>query len=194
MRENHTSAILAIVDFTKKLPIDHQSAFSSMMASDKMPMEWEMENDIIIAKEKLALLPLCAIAPELEQSSCDLDDLKAWYKEALRGARMVTQDIHTDECLQHVNPAHDMCDYSATCPRRFSYQFVMHSAIYPDFTKDIYKTAPKREFIIVRHKLDLAISQGLIGFDQCEDIREKYGEMYEGYMNSRSLSAPDNIV
>jgi hypothetical protein len=194
VRESETSAMLAIDNLVQNFPIDNKMLFTKMMDSDLRPREWEMENDIVIAKEKLALLPLYVIGPELEDSSCDLDDLKLWYRDSLRGTRMIAQDIHTDECLNHTQPAHRMCDYSTTCPRRFSQQFLLFPAITPDFNKDIYKTAPKREFTIVMHKLDLAMSQGLIGFDACEDLRGEYKARYETYMSTRSLSEPDKIA
>lgn len=191
VRENLTSAILAVMDLVRSSATDGDAALTAMLASEMMPMEWEMENDIVIAKEKLAILPLHTIARDLEDSRYDLDDLKEWYRESLRGIRMITNDIHTNACLQYTQPAHKMCDYSTVCPRRYSQQFLLLPAMAPDFSKDIYKTAPKREFTIVKHKLNLAMSQELIKFDECEDIKEAYELKYNTYMSTRTIESSD---
>lgn len=194
VRESQISAIMALDNLVQGFPVDHQEVFVKMMKSDFMPDEWEMENNIVTAKEKLAMLPLVVLAPVLEDSNCDLDDLKLWYYEAMRGVRLIAQGIHTDECLKCEQSVHGMCDYSMVCPRQFSQRFLIEPAITPDFGKDIYKTAPKREYAIVKNKVSLAIQQNLIESDAGQEIRKGYQVMYNAYMNKRAIGRPDRIV
>lgn len=194
VRENLTSAILAIDSLVQHTPFDSDVLFKKMLASEMMPMDWEMENDIVIAKEKLSLLPIHVHAKELENSDFDLSSLKNWYQDLLSGISMITNDIHTNDCLQSMQTAHDMCDYSTTCPRRYVQRYLLAPALHPDFTDDIYKTAPKRQFTIVKDKLDLAISNKIITAEACEGVRETYETQYNNYMSKRSINSPDAIA
>jgi hypothetical protein len=84
------SVIMSIDELVGNFPVDKGWVVQKMVKSDIMPSDWDMDYDPIIAKEKLSLLPLSVIAPELEKSSCDLDDMKMWYAECIKGIRMVT--------------------------------------------------------------------------------------------------------
>jgi hypothetical protein len=192
---SEVSIVMAMDNLVDSLPIETATMFQTLRESAYMPFDWEIEHDQVIAKEKLAMLPLYAIGPELENSDCDLDDLKEWYRDSLRGIRMVTQDIHTKDCLSaYTDPTHEMCDFSTTCPQRSMQYFLLHSAKTPDFSKDIYKTAPKREFTIVKDKLALAMSQSIISFDMHEILVGRYAAQYNTYMSKRSLSKSDRMI
>ncbi|MET0980212.1 MAG: hypothetical protein ABWX90_03085 [Candidatus Saccharimonadales bacterium] len=187
--------VTSLDNLIDNVPAEKTTMFQAIRESAYMPFDWEIEYDRIIAKEKLALLPLYVVGPELENSNCDLDDLKEWYRDSLRGIRMVTRDIHTNDCLsKHTAPTHEMCDFSTTCPLRSMKYFLLQAAKTPDFSKDIYKTAPKREFTIVKDKLALAMSQSIINFDMHEILMDRYSTQYNAYMSKRSLSKSDRTA
>lgn len=187
------SVIMSIDELVVKFPVNQRDVVQKMIESDTMPFDWELDNNQVIAKEKLSLLPLSIIAPELEKSSCDLDDMKAWYAECIKGIRMVTKDIHTKECLRHRQPGHEMCDFSTTCPQRYIEQFLVGPAVDTDFTKDIYKSAPKREFTIVRNKLALAMRFSVLTFDESSDLMEVYTDRYVEFISNVAANEPDSI-
>lgn len=192
---SETSVVMALDNLVSSFPVEPATVFQKLRDSEYMPFDWEIEHDRVVAKEKLAILPLCVLGPQLEDSDCDLDELKEWYRDSLRGIRMVTQDIHTRDCLSaYAESTHEMCDYSTTCPQRFMEHFLLHPAKIPDFSKDIYKTAPKREFTIVKNKLTLAMRQDILTFIEHEMLMEKYTAQYDSYMYKRSLSEPDRII
>jgi hypothetical protein len=187
------SVIMSIDELVNNFPLNKTEVVQKMVESEAMPFDWELDNDPVIAKEKLSLLPLSVIAPELEKSSCDLDDMKMWYADCIRGIRLVTKDIHTEECLRHHQLGHEMCDFSTTCPQRFIEKFLVRSAVETDFSKDIYKTAPKREFTIVKNKLALAIRFSVLTFDESYDLMDAYSERYRDFMSDSPANETDSI-
>jgi hypothetical protein len=187
------SVVMSIDELTHVFPLNQREVAKKMIESEAMPFDWELDNDPVISKEKLSLLPLAVIAPELEKSGCDLDHLKMWYAECIKGIRMVTQDIHTKECLRHHQLGHEMCDYSTTCPQRYIEKFLVRSAVDIDFSKDIYKSAPKREFTIVKNKLSLAMLCDVLTFDESYDLLEEYTARYNDFMSNASANEPDSI-
>ncbi|MDB5186532.1 MAG: hypothetical protein JWM07_4 [Candidatus Saccharibacteria bacterium] len=185
---------MSLHSLLESFPVDREKVLDEMRSSLFMPFDWEIAHDPVIAKEKLAMLPLSVIQSELEKANCDVDEIKSWYDNAVGGIRAVTLEVHSNHCLDRKAPNHLMCDFSTDCPLLFTERFLLREAEDPDFSKPMYRTAPDRQFTLTKNNIGIAIKQQFISSEIGDSILELYAFKFNQFMVCRTSNPSDNII
>lgn len=183
---SENDAFMAIVRLVESSPLALPPSPSLLMNTEYMPSEWCIDNDIREAKELLSVLPICYMAPELEKSDVKAEDVLAWYKDALRGARMIIGGDHGIACLKVEHGVHyDNCEKSFVCPHRVIETQLTKGMMLPDFNDEIYSGNPNRAYEINTNKIMLGVEQGILLPGNAETLKVRYELQYEEWTRSR---------
>lgn len=185
---------MSLHSLLESFPVDREKVLDKMRASVFMPFDWEITHDPVIAKEKLAMLPLSIIHSELDRINCDVDKVRSWYDNAVGGIRAVTLEVHSNSCLDHKAPNHLMCDFSTDCPLLFAERFLLREAEDPDFSKPMYQEAPDRQFTLIKNNIGIAIKQQFISPEMGDSILELYAFKFNQFMMCRTPSSTDTNI
>ncbi|HET8884405.1 MAG TPA: hypothetical protein VFM68_02960 [Candidatus Saccharimonadales bacterium] len=170
---SYATIVMAVDSLLESLPFKSDLRVDSL-GSEFLPLEWKVELEPRIATERLSLLPLAHIGPQLDKSDCPTAEIKKWYDHALTGVRRRTGDNHDNSCLESGNAQHLMCKSSTICPQRFMERYVSDDLMHPDFSDDRYQTDPSRMYTITSDKLELAIKHGIILKEFGETLKKSY--------------------
>jgi hypothetical protein len=192
LADSYWYATNSLENLIEDMPVDVDSLMATMLRSDYMATDWEIEHDPRIAKEKLSMLPIRTLGAELEGSNCDVDMLTRWYDDALAGLRMVTEGDHlVSDCLKHSASWNTMCAHSTICPQRFMERFLTQDLLLPDFNKTMYQYEPDRGYRITSSKLSLGVSHGVVPPVYSDHLLNIYQLQYEEYIRSRTFRTSD---
>lgn len=189
--DDKTNAIMAMLRLTDSLPPEIDLNIESIISSEGMPFEWEYDHDLRIAKEKLAILPLIVIGPQLDSSYCSPNKIRNWYGDAIRGMKMLTKDYHDNSCLESEVDWHRMCASSTDCPILILKRYLIQDTIAPDFTMKMYEDDHKRGFQVATTKLITGFEQGLLGEDTRDNLLEEYKKQYIRYTVPLQLNSQE---
>ncbi|MET0980369.1 MAG: hypothetical protein ABWX90_03875 [Candidatus Saccharimonadales bacterium] len=177
--DGETDAVMAMARLIDSLPLEIDITVDSIASHPGMPSDWEYDHDLRIAKEKLAILPLLVIGPQLDESSVSPSDIKGWYDDVIGGIEYVAKDDHSLKCLACETDWGGMCDSSAECPVIITKKYLLQGAEMPDFFSKMYGANPSRGFEITIAKIAISVEYGLLKATSSIDLLEEYREKYE---------------
>jgi hypothetical protein len=173
-----TDAVMAMSRLIDSLPSELDITIDSITSHEGMPFDWEYDHDLRIAKEKLAILPLLVVGPQLDESSISSSDLKEWYDDAIRGIKFSVKEDHTTKCLEHEADWNCMCESSTYCPVITAKKYLLQDAEMPDFSSKMYENNLSRGFEIATAKLAIGVEYELLEGEARINLLEEYKKMY----------------
>ena len=187
MVDTEDKALMAIVRLADEVLGVPAVNLSLLLDSEYMPSDWLIENDLREAKEMLAVLPFCYIAPLIEQSDLPIKEVSAWYHQAIRGARLVMGADHSLLCATSENGLYyDNCEKSAICPFRVIESQLIKGIWLPDFKDEMHKKNPSRMHAINMGKLALGEESQMLGKERANNLRSQYDLQYKGWTQSQA--------
>lgn len=185
--------VMAMSRLIDSLPSEIDANLDDIMRNNRVPLDWEYDYDPRIAKEKLAIVPLLVVGPQLDNSSIPVDELRQWYDDLLRGMQALTKDAHDERCLKFESGWHFLCDSSTECPIRIAKQYLIHDTVMPNFTNKMYQDDHKRAFQVATTKLSVCTQQGLLQPETRVSILEEYKKKYIRYSVPMQLNSLEQV-
>lgn len=180
------SLVIALDCLIESLPYDSALSLASFRDGILYPTDYDLEVEPRIAKEKLAILPLAYIGPELERRGASPEVIRQWHMDAVKGVRLVSRDEHTDECHRDSCQEHMMCQKSAICPRRFLERYLTDAVVLADFASLEYMEDRERMYKVAIAKLNVAVEQEIIEVAYAKSIAATFSEEYLEFFHLRA--------
>lgn len=184
VNNSYATILVSLDTMLQSLPFKTRVNLESLQTSVFLPQEWQVENEPRIANEKLALLPLAHLGPQLDTSDCSTDEMRDWYDDAIKGVRALTRDDHDTSCLESGNLMHMMCQKSTVCPERFMERYFSDEVMNPDFDSPIYESNPRRGYAIAYGKCNLAAKYNVVTKEHVAGAMGSYTRKYIEHFNA----------
>lgn len=183
----YTNATQAIDNLVENSPIPLNTSVDKLIGNEYKNLEWQLDVEPRIAREKLILLPIVVIADKIDASDLETTQAQQWYRQAFTGITINIRDDHPDTCLdaEDFGHHHKMCTTSTDCPRIFIKQYLVSELNNPEFSDDIYKMNPRKMYEIMRVKVQSGIKNGFIEEEYAKLMFSNYSDRYNVYVTNR---------
>lgn len=179
---NSSTVFIAISELLEHLP--QKVDVSVEQVFDTQAYDALCQIDPRAADEKLALVPLRYIGPQLERSTCSSDEIDNWYDDVVKRIVHQTKRDHDFGCLsdRDIHPYNFMCGDSTDCPQRFLEDFLSKDAWMPDFGSRQYCLYPDRVRAITEAKLAIGEKYGIFTEAFAQATLQMYEKEYDQYI------------
>lgn len=173
-------------------PVDIMVTFEQLLASENLIDDmddieglrtlivhmFETTSHKRVLKEQYMLMPLRLMAPYLDTINA-IEDLEAWYDDAVSHLVSFTKNHHGDRCLDDANGYEtDSCVKSKDCPVVVAARFLSEPMTDPDFNSIDYMIDPARSRDIATMKLNVAAKRNLVGQETAQTRKATYDVRY----------------
>lgn len=131
-----------------------------------------------ILREQYMLMPLRLMAPYLDTVN-PIEELEAWYDDAVNHLVSFSKNHHGDACLDDANGYEtDSCVKSKECPVVIAARFLSDPVTDPNFDSIDYMVDPARSREIATMKLNVAAKRNLVGAETAKTRKGTYDVRY----------------
>ncbi|MDB5186534.1 MAG: hypothetical protein JWM07_6 [Candidatus Saccharibacteria bacterium] len=183
----YANAVQAIDNLIDNSPVPLNTSVDKLIGNEYQNLEWQLDVEPRIARERLTLLPIVIIADKIDASDLEVTQAQQWYRQLFTGITMNISDDHPDKCLdaEVLGHHHKMCATSTDCPRIFIKQYLVSELNNPEFSDDIYKMNPRRMYEIMRVKVQAGIKNEFIEEEYAKLMFSNYSDRYNVYVANR---------